>query len=48
MPSLGTPEIVIICVICLILFGGRVGRLGTELGEGIRNFRKGITDDEAD
>jgi sec-independent protein translocase protein TatA len=43
MPSLGTPELLIIMVIVLMLFGvGRLGKIGGELGSGIRAFRDGI------
>ncbi len=41
-------EIVILLVIVLVLFGaGRVGKLGGELGQAIREFRKGLSGDEA-
>ncbi len=46
---LGTPELVILLVIVLLLFGvGRIGRIASELGRGIREFRHGLTepDDE--
>lgn len=43
MASLGLPELLIILVIVVILFGvGRVGKIGGELGQAIGNFRKGI------
>jgi sec-independent protein translocase protein TatA len=43
--SLGTTELIIILVIVLLIFGvGRVSRIGGELGEGIREFRKGLTE----
>ena len=43
MPSLGAPELIIVLVIVIILFGvGRLSRIGGELGEAIGNFRKGI------
>ncbi len=45
MPSLGGWEWVIILVIVLLIFGvGRVGKLGEELGKGVRAFRQGIKD----
>ena len=48
MPTLGPTELIIILLIALLLFGvGRLGRLGGELGRGIREFRKGIQDDRA-
>jgi sec-independent protein translocase protein TatA len=43
----GPPELLIILVIVVLLFGpGRLGKLGGELGRGIRSFREGIKDDE--
>ncbi len=51
MPSLGVPELVIIFLIVILLFGAsRLPQIGKGLGEGIRNFRKGVktTDDGAD
>ncbi len=47
MPSLGFPELVVIFVIILVLFGSsRIAGLGKGLGEGIRNFKQGMKDDE--
>lgn len=52
MPNLGGWEWVIILVIVLLVFGiGRIGKLGEELGKGVRAFREGIregTKDETD
>jgi sec-independent protein translocase protein TatA len=43
MPNLGPTELIIILIIAVLLFGvGRLGRLGGELGKGIREFRKGL------
>jgi sec-independent protein translocase protein TatA len=40
----GVWELVIVLVIVLLVFGvGRLGRLGRDLGEGIREFREGIS-----
>lgn len=40
-------EWIIILVIVLLVFGvGRLGKLGAELGSGIRAFRKGLSGDE--
>jgi sec-independent protein translocase protein TatA len=45
--NLGVTELVIVLVIVLILFGpGRLGNLGKDLGQSIREFRKGIKDEE--
>ena len=42
----GLPEILILLVIVLLLFGpGRIGKIAGELGQGIRNFREGLTKD---
>ncbi len=49
MPSLGGWEWVIILVIVLLVFGiGRVGKLGEELGRGVRAFREGIREGSED
>jgi len=40
---IGTPEILIILVVVLLLFGpGRISKVAGELGEGIRSFREGL------
>ena len=40
---IGTPEILILLLIILLLFGpGRIGKVAGELGQSIRNFRDGI------
>lgn len=47
MGRLGFTEILVILVIALLLFGaGRIADIGKGLGEGIKNFKKGIRDDE--
>ena len=47
LPSFGPMELLLILVIVLVLFGAsRIGELGKGLGEGIKNFKKGIADDE--
>jgi sec-independent protein translocase protein TatA len=44
--SPGPWQIVIIAVVILVLFGAsRLGDMGKGLGEGIRNFKKGISED---
>jgi sec-independent protein translocase protein TatA len=46
MPSLGVPELVIIFLIVVLLFGAsRLPQIGKGIGEGIRNFKKGLRDD---
>ena len=43
MFGLGLPELLIILVIVVLLFGaGRLPQIGSGLGEGIRNFRKSM------
>jgi sec-independent protein translocase protein TatA len=43
MPSLGIPELMIIFLIIMVLFGAsRLPQIGKGLGEGIKNFKKGI------
>jgi len=46
----GLPELLIILVIIVILFGpGRIGKVAGELGKGIRSFRDGLSNkDEED
>jgi len=47
MPQIGAPEIIIVLLIVVVLFGvGRIGKIGGELGKSIREFRKGIQGDE--
>lgn len=47
MGRLGITEILVILVIALLLFGaGRIADIGKGLGEGIKNFKKGIRDDD--
>ena len=49
MPSLCGWEWVIILVIVLLVFGiGRVGKLGEELGRGVRAFREGVREGSED
>lgn len=44
---LGLPELLIILVIVVLLFGvGRVSRIGGELGQAVGNFRKGLQENE--
>lgn len=47
--DLGIPELLIILVIVVLLFGpGRLSKIGGELGSGISAFRKGLTSEEKD
>ena len=41
--NFGWPEIIILLVIVVLLFGvGRIGKIATEMGQGIHNFRKAM------
>lgn len=45
MFGLGAGELFLILVIVLIVFGvGKLPELGSGLGEGIKNFKKGVRD----
>lgn len=47
MPSIGMPELVLILVVVLIVFGvGRLPEVGGALGKSIREFRKASTIDD--
>lgn len=47
MFGLGTQELIIILVIVLVIFGaGKLPQVGGALGKGIRNFKKGINEEE--
>jgi sec-independent protein translocase protein TatA len=46
MGRIGGGELLIIALIALLLFGaGRLSDIGKGLGEGIKNFKKGLKDD---
>lgn len=43
--GLGTPEIIVIALAILLLFGGRkIPELMRGLGKGVRSFREGMND----
>jgi sec-independent protein translocase protein TatA len=47
MGGLSITHLLVVLIIALLLFGaGRVSEIGKGLGEGIRNFKKGIRDDD--
>jgi len=45
--GLGGPEILIICLVFVVLFGGKkIPELAKGLGEGIRSFKTAIKEEE--
>lgn len=47
MASLGAPELLIILVIVIVLFGAsRLAGVGAALGNSVREFRKSVKDDD--
>lgn len=47
MGRFSIPELLLILGVALLLFGaGRVADIGKGLGEGIRNFKKGLKDED--
>lgn len=45
--NLGVPELILILVVAMLIFGpGRIGKLGSELGRGIRGFQEGLKSKE--
>lgn len=46
MPNLGAPELIIIALVILLLFGAtRLPKLGRSMGQSIRGFKQGLNDD---
>ena len=49
MPNLGAPEILLIALVILLLFGAtRLPKLGRSMGQSIKGFKKGLNDDVLD
>jgi len=45
--GLGMPELLVIMVIVLVIFGAnKLPQIGEGIGKGIRNFKKGVKDRE--
>jgi sec-independent protein translocase protein TatA len=47
MPNIGLPEILIVLVIALVVFGPkRLPELGRSVGKGFREFKGAVSDDD--
>ena len=48
MPNLGLPELLVILVIVVLIFGAnKIPQLGKGLGEGIKNFKDAMRDGQS-
>lgn len=48
MGNIGFPELIVILVIALIIFGaGKLPEIGSALGKSVKEFKKAIKDDDS-
>ena len=49
MPSIGAPELIILLLVVLLLFGStRLPKLARSMGEASREFKKGVAENRTD
>src|SRR5690349_20849745 len=48
LPNIGTPEMLILGVIAVLLFGSRLPQVARNLGKGVTEFKKGLRGIETD
>jgi sec-independent protein translocase protein TatA len=49
MPNLGAPELIIIALVVLLLFGAtRLPKLGKSMGQSISGFKKGLQEGDVE
>ncbi|MGH3666489.1 MAG: twin-arginine translocase TatA/TatE family subunit [Egibacteraceae bacterium] len=49
MPNLGGPELVIVLLIFILLFGARkLPELGSSVGKSIKSFKRGLSESDED
>ncbi|RME80048.1 MAG: twin-arginine translocase TatA/TatE family subunit [Caldilineae bacterium] len=49
MPNLGVPELIVLLVIVLAIFGaGKLPQVGRAVGQSLREFREAVSDEDTD
>lgn len=46
--TIGTPELVVILIVALLMFGGRLPEVARSVGKSVNQFKKGLKDVEDD